>query len=131
MEALLLDLINYAQQNGLVEGDGVDSFRDFVPEDPDNVVVFNEYRGEPLEVGETITNRSVQVLVRNKSADDARALAVALCKLFQPSSDDAVIHLSSERWAQIYIRQTPFKLKQDESDRVYYCFNLGITTSIE
>lgn len=131
MTPLLLDLVQLAVEAGLVTGDGIDAFRDFQPEEPDNCVVFNEYKGDPLEPHEIITNRSVQVVTRNKDADAARTLAIEMCRLLQPSTDNALVTFSSGRWAQIYIRQTPFKLKQDESDRIYYCFNLGITTNIE
>ena len=131
MSNLLLDLINYVTNKELIQGDGVDAFRDFMPEEPDNVVVFNEYRGDPLLLHETITNRSVQVVTRNKDAEAACSLANEICKCLQPTTDNALVQISEERWGQIYVRQSPFKLGQDDNDRVLYCFNIGVTTALD
>ena len=127
---LLEALIAYGVNRKVLAGDGEDSFRDFMPEAPDNVVVFNEYAGEPVSVYISCVHRSVQVVVRNKDAEAARAKAVQLCNIFKAPTESLRVDFTEELWGQIYIRQTPFKLSQDESDRVTYCFNLGITTNI-
>lgn len=131
MAALLLDLVNYLAAKSLVAGDGVDAFRDFVPEKPDTVVVLSEYTGDPVSVYTSVVHRSVQVRVRSTSAELARAKCMSICEAFISTSDDNRIDFSTARWGQVYVRQTPFKLSQDESGRTTYCFNLGITTSIE
>lgn len=127
---LLEALIEYCVSKSVLVGDGEDSFRDFTPEAPDNVVVFHEYAGDPASQFTSAVHRSVQVKVRNKGAEAARSKALQVCNLFRTEAEDLRIDFSSTLWGQVYVRQLPFKLSQDESDRVTYCFNLGITTNI-
>ena len=127
---LLEALIEYGVAKGKLLGDGEDSFRDFMPEDPANVVVFSEYSGDPISAFTECVHRSVQVKVRNENAEEARSKAVQLLSIFKAETESLRVDFTDALWGQIYIRQTPFKLLQDESDRVTYCFNLGITTNI-
>ena len=128
--SLLEVLSGYLVRLGVCIGDGVDCFRDFIPEQPDNVVVLYEYGSDKVLPYDTNVHRSVQVRVRMKDADAARAKAVQACSAFRSLTEDNRIDFDDTRWGQVYIRQTPFKLSQDESDRVTYCFNLGITTTM-
>lgn len=127
---LLESLVHYCVSKGVLIGDGEDSFRDFMPEAPDAVTVFAEYAGDTVSQYTDIVHRSVQVKVRDKSAEVARERAVRLVQVFSSPSEDLRVDFTDELWGQVYVRQTPFKLMQDESDRVTYCFNLGITTNI-
>lgn len=127
---LLECLIAHGVSNGVLVGDGVDSFRDFTPTSPDSVVVFHEYSGDPISPFTDVVHRSVQVKVRDKNAEAARAKALRVVGIFKSSTEDLRINFSEGLWGQVYIRQMPFKLDQDESDRVTYYFNLGITTNI-
>lgn len=128
--SLLLALINYITDLGICVGDGIDCYRDFMPEDPDSVIVFHEYSGDPLNPFTDSVHRSVQVKIRDKSSESARTKAVALCSAFCSSGEDRRIDFTDNLWGQVYVRQSPFKLSQDESGRVAYCFNLGVTTNI-
>lgn len=127
---LLESLIAYGVVKGVLVGDGEDSFRDFMPDAPDNVVVFHEYAGSPVSPYMDSVHRSVQVKVRNASATAARAKALDLMRIFTSESESLRVDFTDELWGQIYVRQTPYKLSQDTSDRITYCFNLGITTNI-
>ena len=126
---LLLDIVTFLTANNAVAGDGIDTFRDFVPEKPDNVVALVEYTGSPKVFYEEAINRSVQVSVRDTDADAARRKALEIFKLFQ--SENSIVVFTPDRWGQVYLRQAPFKSGMDSSDRVTYAFNMGITTSIE
>lgn len=128
---LLEDIVMYLAAEGLVRGDGVDAFRDFIPESPDNIVILYEYAGDPVSQYTDVVHRSVQVVVRNKSASAAKALANKLLAAFRKSDETLRIDFTASRWGQTHIRQTPFKLKQDENGRIYYAFNLGITTNTD
>ena len=129
---LLKDIVDYFTSKGLIQGDGIDAFRDFKPETPDNIVSFHEYKGDPVSIYTDVVHRSVQVVVRNKSADAARVLAVQLCEALRDDSDmNKRVDFTPTRWGQVHIRQAPYKFSQDESDRTLYGFNLGITTTIE
>lgn len=127
---LLEALVAYGVIKDVLVGDGEDSFRDFMPEAPNDVVVFAEYPGDPVSPFTTCVHRSVQVKVRSVDAESARAKAVQIMSIFKSTDESLRIDFTDTLWGQVYIRQTPFKLSQDESDRVIYCFNLGITTNI-
>ena len=127
---LLEALVTYGVAKGVLVGDGEDSFRDFMPEAPDNVIVFHEYAGDPVSPFTDSVHRSVQVKVRSKSATLARAKAWQLIGIFRSASESLRVDFTDSLWGQVYIRQTPFKISQDESNRTVYCFNLGITTNI-
>lgn len=129
---LLKDMVSYFTAKGLIEGDGIDAFRDFKPETPDNIVSLHEYKGDPVSMYTDVVHRSVQVVVRNKSAEAAQALAKNLCKaLLDDMAENKRVDFTATRWGQVHIRQAPYKFSQDESDRTLYGFNLGITTTME
>jgi hypothetical protein len=132
MQPLLLDIAEFLIEAGLCEGDGLDIFRDFIPEEPDSLVALLEYSGSPTLMVDPASHRSVQVTVRDKSADTARETALEIYKLFVDKRDETgKIHFTPNRWGQMYLRQTPFKYKTDGNGRVYYGFNLGVTTTID
>lgn len=126
---LLLDIVTFLADNGVVQGDGVDAFRDFTPEAPDSLVALHEYKGDPAVAYDPNIHRSVQVTARDKDADVARQKALKIYKLL--ISDNLIVQFTPDRWGQVYLRQPPFKIGQDDNDRVTYGFNIGITTTIE
>lgn len=128
---LLLDIVTFLTSAGVIEGDGIDTFRDFIPEMPDNVIAITEYSGNPPVPFDTAVHRSIQVSVRDKNADAARRKALELFKALQPKSESLRVDFTDERWGAVSLRQTPFRMKTDSSDRVTYGFNMGITTTIE
>jgi hypothetical protein len=127
---LLECLVSYGVTKGVLLGDGIDSFRDFTPPSPDSCVVFHEYSGDPISPFTDSVHRSVQIKVRDKNAEAARTKALQVVGIFKSDTESLRVDFSNDFWGQVYIRQMPFKLDQDESDRVIYCFNLGITTNI-
>ena len=128
--SLLEALVAYCVSKGALVGDGEDSYRDFMPEVPDAVVVFHEYMGSPLTPFTDSVHRSVQVKVRDTNAEAARTKALKVLEVFKSETEDRRVDFSEDLWGQVYIRQLPFKVQQDGSNRVTYCFNLGITTNI-
>lgn len=128
---LLEDITTYLTQLGLVDGDGIDVYRDFKPEAPDHIVSLHEYQGDPVSPYTNVVHRSVQVVVRDKNAVAAQRLAVKLFKALVPTNDSLRVDFTPDRWGQVHVRQAPHKFLQDESDRVHYGFNLGITTTID
>lgn len=128
---LLKDIATYLASKQLVKGDGMDTFLDFMPESPDDIVVISEYKGDPLLPHTDVAHRSVQVVVRNKSSAAAQELAIKLCKAFLVGDDVQRINFTTSRWGQVHVRQVPIKIKQDDRDRTQYGFNLGITTTLE
>lgn len=127
---LLEALIQYCVDNGVLVGDGDDSYRDFTPETPDTVVTFAEYSSDPVSPFIDCVHRSVQVKSRSRDAEAARVKALQILDVFKSDTESLRVDFSNTLWGQVYIRQTPFKLEQDTAGRVVYCFNLGITTNI-
>lgn len=127
---LLEALVQYGVTNGVLEGDGADTYRDFMPETPDNVVVFAEYEGRPANPLIDAVHRSVQIKTRSRDAVAAREKAVRLFNIFNSTSEDRRVDFTKDLWGQVYVRQPPYKLSQDANERTIYCFNLGITTNI-
>lgn len=131
---LLLDMVEYLVNKGLAVGDGEDCFRDFSPESPDFAIVLHEYKGDPAVPYDDLVNRSVQVTARDRNADIARRKAVEMYEALRADSqlsENLVVHFTSERWGQVYLRQPPFKINTDADNRVTYGFNIGVTTTIE
>ena len=129
MASLLEDMIAYFTSLSIVEGDGIDSFRDFTPETPDNVLVLHEYAGGNVDNFIVEVHRSVQISVRDASASIAKSKAIQICTALK--TPNLIVHFTPTRMGQVYIRQTPFKLGIDDKNRVTYAFNIGITTTIE
>lgn len=131
-QPLLLDIITFLTAKGIVIGDGVDTFRDFIPEEPDSLVALIEYKGDPAIPVDPAVHRSVQITTRDKDADLARQKALEIFKVFVDNRDETCrIDFTPKRFGQLYLRQPPFRYKTDENNRAYYCFNIGITTTIE
>lgn len=127
MSDLLLDLVQYLTSEGLVQGDGVDAFRDFSPDQPDNVVVLYEYAGMPTRAGDESSDRNVQITVRNVNPAQARQKIHQIFNLLDTPLE-RIHDVTVSRWAVMYARQTPFKLRVDEKGRHIYALNLGVTT---
>lgn len=124
MADLLSDIKTYFTSLGIVPDSIV--FKDYMPNKPDTVVAIYEYSGSaPLPQIDGV-HRSVQVVVRSKNNAEARSKINALYASLQ--TEDGILSFTPERWAMVHLRQTPFKMKTDESERHYFVFNVGITT---
>lgn len=130
-EPLLLDIIVYFKNKKLVVDDGIDTFRDFSPNEPDDAVVLFEYAGSPQSPIDNIVHRSVQVTARSKSADKARSKAVDLYRSLVPEVETLRLQFTKDRWGQVHLRQPPSLMRRDELGRSVYFFNLGITTNLD
>jgi hypothetical protein len=127
---LLLDIVEYLVDNNVAVGDGIDCFRDYSPEDPDNVIVLYEYRGSTSVPFDDTTQRAVQVTVRSSDPDYARDKAIEIFNLFKVKECAKRVDFTTDRWGQVTLRNTPFKIKVDENDRFIYGFNMGVLTTI-
>lgn len=125
MTDLLTDLITYFAQQGVVQGDGIDAFRDTAPDSPDSMVVIYEYVGSPIAGDTDAAERSLQIVARAHSATEAKLKAREIHKLIRVQG---LLQVTAERWVQIIERQLPFKIKVDSNGRVYYGFNVGVIT---
>lgn len=129
---LLLDIARFFAANSVVQGSGIDTFLDFAPPEPDNLVYLMEYEGDPAIPWDKHVHRSVQITTRAKSAEYARLWSRDLFKTLQNAMDeDRRVQFTSTRFGQVYLRQPPFRMQMDENTRTYFTFNVGITTTIE
>lgn len=126
---LLQDICTFLTKQNIVQGDGIDVFRDFSPEEPDSAVVLYEYKGDPSSPFDPIVHRSVQITARSKNPDSAKEKAIAIYKALY--SDTNFVQFTNNRWAQVYLRQIPYKIRTDENSRAIYGFNIGVTTEIK
>jgi hypothetical protein len=127
---LLLDIVQYFVSLGLAEDDGVDCFRDFSPEDPDEVIVIYEYGSSAPTSFDALVKRSVQITTRSRDPDVAREKAIKLYNSLKTYDQANRIDFTSSSWGQVTLRNAPFKIKIDENDRFVYGFNVGIATTV-
>lgn len=128
MADLLLDMINYAIEQEVVTEDGVDIFRDFMPDEPDNCVALIEYPGEVAFINNML-NRSIQVRIRNTDYVNGKVKAIAMYDvLYQPESEIRIVDFTATRWGIVKAREYPYLLNRDERDRYIFTFRLGIVT---
>ena len=131
MSYLLEDILQFLVDNEVYEGLGVDAFWDKLPDEPTECIVVYEYDGMPEVPYEEAMNRSVQLICRASTSIDAKAMATRVYNLIRTSLDETGRIDFNDRFTQTYLRQTPFKMDEDEKARVIYGFNMGITTSID
>jgi hypothetical protein len=128
MAALIDDLAQWIINNSLATAKGTDVFCDFVPDQPDAVVVINEYGSVMFpEMNLDSGIRYVGIAVRNSVGPTARDLAHSLFLLF--NTDETVSDLPNGRWAILHPRSMPFCIGLDEKRRFVYAFNVSVTTN--
>lgn len=111
-------------------GLGKDMFVDNQPDTPIKIVVLSEYYGSGPALGaKDFSNRSVQLTVRAGTTREAKELC---WKIFQVlnNTENRIVDIGS-RMTMIYPRQTPFKMRQDSQGRIYYVFNMGVSTEFK
>lgn len=131
MSYLLEDMLVAFSDAELYNGPGLDSFWDKMPADPDRCIVLYEYTGLPPVPYESAVHRSVQITCRNTTASMAKADVDAVYTYLVTHLDEAGRIDFNNRFTQTSIRQTPFKIDEDDLGRVTYGFNIGVTTSID
>lgn len=129
MSTLLKDIVDYFIEINAAEEYGVDIFTDFAPEVADSIIILYEYTSGPVPLHVNVAQRSVQVVVRDKSPTVAKQKAYELFNALH--ADDKLIHFTDDRFGLVTLRNTPVKTDVDEANRHYYKFNIGITTKIE
>lgn len=127
MANLLLDIIHRLQQAELVQGDGQDTYRDKMPDTPDEAICLVEYPGTPIR-NTSLALRSIQISVRASSYARSRQRAYDLYHFLHKPEDPIFDEDSTGRWFTGTARQTPFKLSEDTKGRTTFAFNYAITT---
>lgn len=129
MSLLLEDILTELVDQGLYTGLGKDAFWDKMPAMPDRCITLYEYTGLPEVPYEEAVHRSVQVTCRNTSASLAKTDAERVHEFIVSSLDETGRIDYNSRFTQTSLRQTPFKIDEDDNTRVIFGFNMGITTS--
>lgn len=129
MSTLLETLVEWIIVNDLGEGDGIDLFRDVIPDKPDKLICLLEYNSKTSRNKfNTAAVRYVQVVARDFQASECKKAIDKLYELFS-CREDEVTDLPNDRWAIMFPLQLPFKVREDANRRIYYGFNMAITTS--
>lgn len=125
-------IAEYLQDKDLIAGEGIDTFFDVFPDEPNNIVVIYEYGGaatmQPFDDTEHV---SLQISARCTSAAAAKAKATDICNALASFGESRLVKFTDSRYGQVYIRQRPFKLRTDDKNRSIYGFNIGVTTAIK
>jgi hypothetical protein len=125
--SLLLDIVNILVNADVCDGDGVDAFRDYLPDEPEEIVVLSEYESPyPRVHYEEKIVRLVQVLARSNNPDTARTRALAA---YNALVDYEKGKIFNGRLMQVHLRSTPFKHSVNTNKSIMYAFNMGVTTS--
>ena len=133
---LLLDLVTYiityaSDPDGMLATvDGVDIFRDWMPDSPNNAIALMEYPGTSATVSNA-DERNISVQVRNESYEKARKKIWAIYNLlYDPENDIRVIDaITATRWVIVNARQAPFSLPKTDDGRFIFIFNMGVISS--
>lgn len=128
MALLLEDILQEFVLQGFYEGLGIDLFYDKMPDQPDRCLVVYEYAGLPEVPYEQAVHRSVQIVCRNTSTTLVKADIERVHTFIFNSLDEAGRIDFNGRFTQSTIRQTPFKIDEDDRTRVLFGFNIGVTT---
>lgn len=127
MSELIKDIQQYLIAGGLAVADGVDLFRDKVPDSPDAVIVISEYSGSPMTPGVGAMDRSIQVIVRQPTYALAKSISWALFRALTDAIEP-IKNITATRWGIMHARMAPIKLSEDAHTRIQFVFNIGITT---
>lgn len=124
MATLLEDLKSYLVEGGVVPPDLCTL--DSMPDKPDYVVTLYEYQGASPPPQIASAHYSVQIVVRAKKSTEAKQKAWDIYKALE--TEDGYLNITPTRWSMVYLREPPFRMKVDNSGRLHYGFNLGITS---
>lgn len=130
MKLLLEDILQELCSANLCAALGEDCFWDKLPDSPDSCIAVFEYNSEsdvPYE--NDAVHRSVQLVCRESTAISAKAKVTRVYDYIRSTLDETGVMYFNERFTQTSLRQTPFKLDEDDRSRVIYGFNMGITTA--
>lgn len=131
MADFLTDLGNFLIDNDFGTEINTDVFLDFVPGEPSSLIGLLEYDSGRFNRLEKTVDRKVQI---NCVGDDVFSVREEINDIYNfltdYSTDDEGIYITSSN--RIFIFNplgTPFKLKVDEKNRVFYVLNVLITTN--
>ena len=127
MSDLLKDIEDYLIAGNLAVADGTDLFRDKVPDSPDTAIIISEYGGILPTLGVAAYDRSVQIIVRDKTYAGAKRTSWGLFN-YLVAANEPIVNITPTRWGIIHGRAMPFKFQEDKQARIWFVFNLGITT---
>lgn len=107
-----------------------DLYIDTSPDDANLTVSMIEYRGFPVNPIAGFEHRNFQILVKGPNAFDARSLSNEIMDaLVLPNHELKMTYKGMNVILLVYVKQTPFKIKEDVKGNKYYAFNIGVTIS--
>lgn len=121
---LLRDLKEYLIANGTT----VPITLDAIDDEPDTAMVLYTYDSRLFGGQIAGSEEAVQIVVRSLVPTTAYNIALEALKSLQ--SEDEIVQLTTTRQAKVAIQGLPIKIKTDETNRLYYAFNVYITSNI-
>ena len=127
MVDLIGDIAKLIIEHKLAEAVDSDIFKDFIPDEPNDIVVVSEYSGTNVVPFANASVRSIQILCRAKTPSRAREKCWNIFNLFV---DLMPITQIGERTCVLALRNSPFKMEVYKKNRHSYVFNMGITINL-
>lgn len=128
MVDLIGDVANLIIGEELAQAVDVDIFKDFIPDNPDDIVVVSEYSSLQVVAFANASVRSIQIVCRSKSNSKAREKC---WKIFDTFLSRIPITTIGGRTCVLAIRNAPFKMEVDKKNRHLYVFNMGVTINFK
>lgn len=126
---LLNDLAGYLIENNIGKVIGEDIWLDFTPDEGNQIIVLSEYSGPKTQIKVDAYQRRVQIKVRDKDAENCKALIWSIFNLLNDVEKDNEVLTTSGRAMVTHPLQVPFRLTIDEMNRFVYAYNLSIATT--
>lgn len=101
-----------------------DIFVDYFPAEPDECIALIEYAGTGIAMYTDTSVRSVQVTCRGRNLYDTQQKCWKVFDYF--NTHDNILRLPNCT-VLVGLRQTPFRMSQDDKGRERWVFNMGIT----
>lgn len=131
MSILQEDIIAYLIDNGMPYTLAANAFWDKMPAAPNSCLAVIEYDSRPTEYVESAVSRSLQIAFRENTAVEARAKAMQAYIFITSDMSEAGAIRFNDRFAQVTVRETPFKMDEDVNGCVVYGFNIVARSSVE
>ena len=136
MSTLLEKITEYLVNQDVVQGSGIDIFRDFLPDSPSKVIVLHEYGSPRGTVGSEALIRRIQIEVRTSAEDPmwGRDKIWELFRILAPIEgiiDGREENPSTDLWMVVLPLQSPYKVRVDDSNRWMFSFNINTITTRE
>lgn len=110
-------LMNYLISKNLATEEDVDIFRNYIPDNPDDVLCVMEYQGRNLGHFDNVSQHSIQIFVRGLDVEQR------IWNIYNQLCQDAMNLEVPDHCCEITMKHPPFKINRDNRGRFEWVFN--------